>query len=120
MIQRRDGFTAFAQTVQGLAGEAAPPLELHCTCCQTAYVRGQWQCCAPRSGMASHVWLALWCHDCGTGTCGKCPKHCTCHKERQIGNLPKIGKGEDIRFFVKRIAKQVERDAKMRQAKDSE
>lgn len=50
---------------------------LRCMCCKQEYKQGQFRCCAPPNGMASHHWLALDCPDPPHG-CGKCAHHCEC------------------------------------------
>jgi len=61
-----------------LAAKCQPRQTLHCQCCGASYERGSFRCCAPPSGMASHVWLARACKPVKQGGCGKCYAHCTC------------------------------------------
>jgi len=51
---------------------------LTCYCCGDHYPYGEWRCCAPMGGMASHEWLAKYCAPVKEGGCGKCPRHCRC------------------------------------------
>lgn len=63
---------------------------MRCMCCGTTYKRGQFTCCAPPKGMASHTWLSLSCWD-ETG-CGKCARHCQCpNKAERLGKGPLAG-----------------------------
>ena len=69
--------------------EGAGKVTYRCRCCGDAYVRGQFKCCAPQSGMASHRWLELACKKLEDGGCGKCFRHCTCpDKNLRLGKGP--------------------------------
>lgn len=65
------------------------PRTLRCMCCKVLYRRGEFRCCAPPKGMASHVWLGLTCPMPDQGGCGKCARHCQCpSKADRVGTGP--------------------------------